>query len=327
MNKLSVIIPAYNVEKYIEKCIESVINQSYKNLEIIIINDGSTDHTDELCKKYIDKDARIKYISKENEGLSEARNTGLRYATGDYVTFLDSDDYFDLNYASIMMKEILDDDLDMVSCNSRSFNDYDGKEYPIPIKINKVFNNIEALDDINTKESFTFEPAQQKIYKKELFNDLKFEKGRIHEDTIMCVKYYYKISKGKNIDIPLYNYRVRNGSISRTKFNIKSLDNLYAYKSQVHFFQEVGYKNINNSVSKFYSMWIYDYFRAKKNNVDGNDAIFNELERYYNDFKQYLPEQKIGVRVFMFFYEKMPAILNMICNFVLKVYGIKNEKN
>ena len=107
MKKISVIVPIYNVEKYLEKCLESIINQTFINLEIILINDGSTDFSGSICEKYKNKDNRIILIHKKNEGLSAARNKGLSIATGDYISFVDSDDFLDLNMYEILYKKML----------------------------------------------------------------------------------------------------------------------------------------------------------------------------------------------------------------------------
>ena len=113
--KISIIIPVYNVEKYLSRCLESVINQSYKNIEIIIVNDGSTDNSFDICNKYKKKDKRVILIDQNNQGLSGARNTGLKHATGEYICFIDSDDYVEKDYVEYLYKLIVKDDYDLNS--------------------------------------------------------------------------------------------------------------------------------------------------------------------------------------------------------------------
>ena len=115
--KITVIVPVYNVEHYLEKCLDSLINQTYKNLEIIVINDGSTDNSGEICQEYAQKDNRIVYIEKENGGLSDARNVGLDKMTGSYVTFIDSDDWVELDYVEILYKKIIEYQADIAVGN------------------------------------------------------------------------------------------------------------------------------------------------------------------------------------------------------------------
>ena len=114
---VSIIIPAYNAEKYIEQCIDSIISQTYKNIEVIIVNDGSTDNTLAICEKYAKEDKRIKIVKKKNEGVSKARNDGIKIATGKYIMFIDSDDYIDDDYIEIMHKNIVEKKADLVVSN------------------------------------------------------------------------------------------------------------------------------------------------------------------------------------------------------------------
>ena len=121
MNKneplISIIVPVYNVEKYLSKCIDSIINQTYKNIEIILIDDGSTDSSGAICDKYALVDSRIHVLHIENSGVSNARNVGLNHATGDYIGFVDSDDYIEPNMYELLLEELIADDVDVVQCN------------------------------------------------------------------------------------------------------------------------------------------------------------------------------------------------------------------
>ena len=127
--KITVIVPVYNVENYLNKCLDSLINQTYKNLEIIVINDGSIDNSGEICQEYAQKDNRIVYIEKENGGQSEARNMGLDRMTGSYVAFVDSDDWVELDYVEILYKKITEYQADIAVGNYYSFNESEGMYY------------------------------------------------------------------------------------------------------------------------------------------------------------------------------------------------------
>ena len=117
MNKVSIIIPVYNVQKYLRKCLDSIVNQTFKNIEIIIINDGSSDNSLNICKEYSKKDKRINIINKHNEGVSKARNTGLLYATGEYISFIDSDDWVEQNMIEELYNSITSNKADLCICN------------------------------------------------------------------------------------------------------------------------------------------------------------------------------------------------------------------
>ena len=118
---ISVIVPIYNVEKYLQKCVDSIINQTYKNLEIILVDDGSPDNCPKMCDDYAEKDSRIKVVHKENGGLSDARNVGMEVATGEYVSFIDSDDYISLDFYETLLETIVDNDSDVVECGVVKF--------------------------------------------------------------------------------------------------------------------------------------------------------------------------------------------------------------
>ena len=118
---ISVIVPIYNVEKYLDRCVGSIINQTYKNLEIILVDDGSPDNCPQMCDDYAKKDSRIKVVHKENGGLSDARNAGMKVATGEYVSFIDSDDYISLDFYETLLETIVDNDSDIVECSVVKF--------------------------------------------------------------------------------------------------------------------------------------------------------------------------------------------------------------
>ena len=152
MNSLiSVIVPIYNVEKYLDRCVESIINQTYKNLEIILVDDGSPDNCTQMCDDYAKKDSRIRVVHKENGGLSDARNAGMEVATGEYVSFIDSDDYISLDFYETLFQTMIDNDSDIVECSVVKFYE-NGKfdEYSDDQMI-KNFNTVDGLEGLIVK--------------------------------------------------------------------------------------------------------------------------------------------------------------------------------
>ncbi|MBR1676980.1 MAG: glycosyltransferase family 2 protein [Clostridia bacterium] len=209
---ISVIIPVYNVEKYLNRCVESILSQTYTNLEIILVDDGSTDSCPQICDEYAKKDARIKVVHKANEGLSSARNYGLDIAIGNYVSFVDSDDYVDLNYIEKLYLHIDGVDISMFNAtiDSAIFDKYEAMEYLV-----KSLNN----------------SASGKLYKKRCIGNVRFEEGRIHgEDYVFLAKVILQISQVRVFKCFAYHYEVRQGSITHSKFSRKSLDNIYNKK-------------------------------------------------------------------------------------------------
>ena len=220
--KITVIVPVYNVENYLEKCLDSLINQTYKNLEIIVINDGSTDNSGEICQEYAQKDNRIVYIEKENGGLSEARNVGLDKMTGSYVTFIDSDDWVELDYVEILYKKIIEYQADIAVGNYYSYNE-DEETYYFHIYgdsyYEKVYDNISIFENLYESQemkSFALISAWGKLYKAKLFDYLRFEKGKLGEDGYFNQKMYLSVNKVVYLNKGLYAYRQRSGSITNT---------------------------------------------------------------------------------------------------------------
>ena len=219
---ITVIVSVYNVETYLNKCLDSLINQTYKNLEIIVINDGSTDNSGEICQEYAQKDNRIIYIEKENGGLSDARNVGLDKMTGSYVTFIDSDDWVELDYVEILYKKIIEYQADISVGNYYSYNE-DEEIYYFHIYGNsyyeKVYDNVSIFENLYESQemkSFALISACGKLYKAKLFDYLRFDKGKLGEDGYFNQKMYLSVNKVVYLNKGLYAYRQRSGSITKT---------------------------------------------------------------------------------------------------------------
>ena len=221
-DKITVIVPVYNVENYLRKCLDSIMAQTYKNIEIIVINDGSTDASGQICQEYTQIDNRIVYIEKENGGLSEARNVGLDKMTGSYVTFIDSDDWAELDYVEILYKKIIEYQADISVGNYYSYNE-DEETYYFHIYgdsyYEKVYDNISIFENLYESQemkSFALISAWGKLYKAKLFDYLRFEKGKLGEDGYFNQKMYLSVNKVVYLNKGLYAYRQRSGSITNT---------------------------------------------------------------------------------------------------------------
>lgn len=207
---ISIIIPVYNMEKYLNNCLDSVINQSYSNLEILLIDDGSTDRSSKICKEYSKKDNRIKYYKKKNGGLSSARNYGINKCTGKYIGFIDSDDIIHKDMFKILYNNIIKSNADMSICEVTRFN----KEPNYYITDNyQIYNNIDVLKIIlEDRKIFNF--AVNKLYKKELIKDIKFPLNKVQEDVGTIYKFIINTKKIVYTESRLYGYYTRNDSLS-----------------------------------------------------------------------------------------------------------------
>lgn len=220
---ISVIIPVYNVENYIERCVRSVLNQTYKDFEILLINDGSTDNSKKICEDLAYKHKQIKLINQENQGLSGARNTGIVNAKGNFLAFIDSDDFIDKNYLKILLNNLLENKADVSCCDYYRTTKVKEVKYSNRIYI---FEGDRILDFYLKKECVS---AWGKLYKKEIFDKICFPLGMIHEDIATNFKVFSNIKKIVYVDDKLYFYYKNESSITKQKFSNRNLDLIKAW--------------------------------------------------------------------------------------------------
>jgi glycosyltransferase involved in cell wall biosynthesis len=235
MPKVSVIVPIYNVEKYLEKCINSLLSQTLEDIQIILVNDGSKDNSGNIAREYEKNNKnRIIYVEKENGGLSDARNYGLKYATGDFIAFLDSDDYIEKNAYEEMYNKAIEENADYVECDFIW-------EFPNKIRVDKQYpykNKKEML-------SFVRVVAWNKLIKRQLItdNNLEFPKGLRYEDVEFTYKLIPFINKFAYVDKPFIHYVQREGSIAnvqneRTAEIFTVLDNVIEFYKKNNIYEE-----------------------------------------------------------------------------------------
>ena len=233
--KVSIIMPAYNVEKYIEDAIQSVLAQTYRNFELLIINDGSTDDTERICQQYSDTDSRIRMFSKPNGGLSSARNFGLDHMEGDYVIFLDSDDYIasDCLYRLVSMKECFSADISVVS-----FIRVNENKEPLckRYKENSKIVSMTGVDYVRRIVGFLSigSYAWGKLFNASDFDGVRFPVGRLWEDAMVIPYILYSKKVIIFCYAPLWYYRVREGSIMNS-YSEKRIDEMDSYQQLIDF--------------------------------------------------------------------------------------------
>lgn len=246
MDLISIIVPVYKVESYLNKCVESIVNQTYQNLEIILVDDGSPDNCPVMCDDWAAKDGRIKVVHKPNGGLSDARNTGMKVASGDYIAFVDSDDWIEPHYIDYLYQAIQKSSADISACEVREVPDGEEPELvseELP-KI-QICTPREAIGGLMKGCNFRA-VAWNKLYRAKVLQNEQFEVGRLHEDEFFSYRILDKASRLAFIDIPLYNYRQRSGSIMTT-FSIRHLDALDAYLGRLELLEQ-----------KYPDLWVRD---------------------------------------------------------------------
>lgn len=273
---ISIIIPVYNVEKYLQKCVDSVKNQVYRNIEIILVNDGSTDKCMEICEKLKKEDKRIKVINKKNGGLSDARNVGINNAIGNYISFIDSDDYVDENYISLLYNSLLLYDADMSIASHRVIYEKNCIDKSTGLKFEA---NAETILEKMLYDDGIDLSAWGKLYKKELFNDVRFPKGRLFEDSATTYKLIDKSSRIAVCSNPIYNYVIRRNSISNEKFSEKKMDLIVSTKEMTDYIRK-RYPELDKACDR---RLMYAYLstltQLAKSNVK-NKKIQKELMEY-----------------------------------------------
>lgn len=304
---ISVIIPVYNVEKYIAKCIESVINQTYRNLEIIIVNDGSTDKSGTICDIYRNQDSRIKVIHKMNGGLSAARNAGIEIMSGEYVTFIDSDDYVNRRFIQILYESLVKEDADISICNYRHVYESCEHSQEIGSSFNEiVFNHDQSLDCLYSKiYKYQFTTAWGKLYNSNLFNEVRYPVGRNYEDMATTHKVLDLSSKVVYIDVELYYYLVRNTSITKSEKHIKN-DAFLATKDRIEYFEKSGYHSLQKrAIIQHINTIMGIIIRVDNDNKERIDELNTYLIHELAMYKNYLLKSPLfSIRLCLFFLSK-----------------------
>lgn len=236
MDLISIIVPVYGVEPYLDRCIQSIVNQTYSNLEIILVDDGSPDRCPEICDEWSKKDSRIKVIHKQNGGLSDARNAGVKAATGEYVAFVDSDDWIEIKFIEYLNRVIVKYDCDFSGCKYRkceNFCEYNHTEEELQAEIYDTISGLHALIDERVRQV-----VWNKLYKRSLIESINFEKGKCHEDEFWSYQVFANSKKYVEIDYVGYNYLQRQTSIMGEKYSLKRLDAVEAKVCRQIFLEE-----------------------------------------------------------------------------------------
>ena len=234
---ISVVVPIYKVEKYLDKCVDSLINQTYKNLEIILVDDGSPDSCPHICDEYAKKDSRIKVVHKKNGGLSDARNAGMKIATGEYISFIDSDDYIALDFFETLLNTMIAEDSDIVECSVVKFYE-DGHfdEYSDDLSVTN-YSTVEGLSALISENPFR-QHVWNKLYKAEMVLDVPYAVGKLNEDEFWTYQIFGRAKKVTKLNKTMYYYFQRNSSIMGVGYNLRRLDALEGKFNRQKFIEE-----------------------------------------------------------------------------------------
>lgn len=234
---ISVIVPVYGVETYLDHCVESIVNQTLFNLEIILVDDGSPDRCPKMCDEWAERDKRIKVIHKENGGLSDARNVGIQIASGKYIGFVDSDDWIAAEMYERLLNVMLKDGSDIAACSAIMVWEDEKREKLLTVRETALLNSVQAEKAL-MDETLLKHPVWYKLYKTAMIRDIPFEKGKQHEDVYWSYQAVGKAQKVSIVDYVGYFYRQRTSSIMGGTYSLKRLDVIEAYERRYHYLAE-----------------------------------------------------------------------------------------
>lgn len=248
--KISIVVPVYKVEKYLGRCVESIMNQSYHNLEIILVDDGSPDNSGEICDEYAKRDHRIKVIHQENKGLSGARNAGIDICTGEYIGFVDSDDYIHHQMYEILLNNSLKYNSEISICRILRF--FGEKATPPSFsKINlQVLTPQEALKNLHGMDGQVYTVAWNKLYKRNLFDGLRYPLSKINEDEFLTYKLIDRSNQITMTDEVLYYYFQNGDSITTNEKYLINKDVFEAIEGRKDYFEKMGKYDIIPFINK-----------------------------------------------------------------------------
>lgn len=316
--KVSVIVPIYNVQKYLDKCIQSIINQTYTNIEIILVDDGSSDGCGHMCDQYADEDDRIKVIHKKNSGVSDARNHGIICATGRYITFIDSDDFIHQRYIEILTDLAVQNQADIVvgdfepfqgeeCCHDKIIHEKDILQAQILTSKCLYDNNF-----IQQKRTI-FTVAWGKIYEKKLWQGIEFPVGKLHEDTFTIYKLMEKASKVVYLQESIYYWRRRMDSITHGRWTFSHLDQIEAFGEQLEYYHSMGKQRyVEIVLESYFESFFWCYNRMLENHMD-----ISRLKKYLKCMKKYIGyinlSKSLGLKQWLRYrylvYYKIPRLL------------------
>ena len=264
MPEISIIVPVYKVEKYLDRCVKSILDQTYTDFELILVDDGSPDNCPAMCDAWAEKDNRIRVVHKENGGLSSARNAGLDIMKGEYVTFVDSDDAIRSDSLYALKYAIDQCHADISIADVERLNE--GEAVPIPKEVLDVeaISGIEACEKIY-QEAVKYVTACNKLYHRNLFDNLRFPLGKIHEDEFITYKLYYKAERVAVISDKLYYYYTVPGSIMNSAFTLKRYHAIEAFEEREEFYAKQGLTELSQKTRNVKNRKIAAlYFQAEQ---------------------------------------------------------------
>ena len=300
--KISIIVPVFNTEKYLPNCLDSIINQTYSNIEVILVNDGSSDSSGIICDEYALKDSRIIVVHNENGGVSSARNIGLDIATGDYIMFVDSDDYLEPQFCEIPLFIAFEKNVDIVSFGYyRIYNN--GRRIEKKTKEPREISSSEGIFQLITKEDVIYNLIWNKLYKRQLFSDVRFPNGKLYEDNAVIYLLFHKAKKIFVSDSLLYNYLYRDTSITADWYKPKSIiDRFTIWLDRLAFVKKYYPENVEVQITQLASEAIIGLVRLT--GIVQYRKIVSMFSSFLDENKQLISKQNKEKTIKLYYFNK-----------------------
>jgi len=292
MAKLSIIVPVYQVEAYLERCLKSILSQTFADYEIILVDDGSTDGSGNICDAYAGKFDFIDVIHKKNGGLSSARNVGIKAATGEYIMFVDSDDLIHSKSAELEIALLEEHNAQALICPLKRFSKEDQIDISSPLE---KLEGVSVVSGVEAEKGFFNNPQASKyvsscgkIFRRSLFDDIRFPEGRLFEDEFTTYKLYYKCARVVIVDTELYFYFINESGITQNMNLSKRFDEYDAQEERISFFNK-------NGEEELYHLALLDFLRTAQWDLidyqNGNkDCDKNQGTRFQSQYKAILKQ-------------------------------------
>lgn len=317
MNPLiSIVVPVYNVEKYLDRCVESIVNQTYQNLEIILVDDGSNDNSGVKCDNWKRNDNRIVVIHKENGGQAEARNLGLQIAKGNLIGFVDSDDYIDKSMYDSMFRVLVENDSDIVECNMKRFHNQDDNCSVSGSGEVIVMNREKAMKDFLLEKHLQC-TVPNMLIKSEIAKGVLFDVGKTHEDILWPYRVYLASDKVVYIDLTLYFYFQRANSTMNSDYSEKRFDGLDALKIRADLIKNDYPSLYNLAVKNYLGSCMYQYqFLCRQSKCDKYEKFKHLLHSRFCDgnIKALFSDTSVKYKIWYSLFRRYPKLTSKIRN-------------
>lgn len=276
---ISVIVPVYNVEPYLRKCLDNVINQTYRDLEILIVDDGSTDDSGRICDEYAEQDERVRVFHTENRGLSCARNLGLDEAQGEWIGFVDSDDWIELDMYECLLSRALETGADVVECEH--YKEFDRKTIPVK-KQEQLMTGMEAVRALLKRKLIN--AVWNKLYKRQCFEGIRYPEGRVFEDIATTYRVFADSDLVSTIASPKYHYRWRTDGLAETRHleNLEGcwISNMERYEYLKDKLKEDSYRDLLRTCAEAVARTWENYYGCDKKERDALQKVIDEMRTF-----------------------------------------------